>query len=240
LKIGVIGDVHGNLEALEAVLVALERESVDAIACVGDIVGYGADPAACVSLVRERAGAVVAGNHDYGVVGKQAPDYFNAAARAAIAWTTTQLSQEERWWLSGLPLTQRCDGYELVHGSFQEPGSFPYILNPEDAAPSFARQQERLGFFGHTHWPSTFIAGEHVTHSVQEVIPVDAPGKVLVNVGSVGQPRDSNPDASYVVFDRKAMRVRFGRAAYDVGAAARKILDAGLPKSLAERLFVGY
>lgn len=240
MKVGVIGDVHGNLEALEAVLAALEDARVATLVCVGDIVGYGADPAACVSLLRARAHAVVAGNHDYGVVGRQAPDYFNAAARAALAWTTSQLSKEDRWWLSTLPLVHSEDVYQLTHASFCEPMRFPYILNPEDAAASFASQQRQVGFFGHTHWASTFVDGEPVRHSIQQIVPVAAPGKVLINVGSVGQPRDSNPEASYVVFDTRRMRVRFRRVRYDVETAARKIREAGLPGSLAERLFLGH
>jgi len=240
LKIGIIGDIHGNLEALEAVLEALAAERVEQIACVGDIVGYGADPAACIAVVRERAGAVVAGNHDWGVVGKQAIDYFNAAAREALAWTSQQLSEEDRWWLSNLPLTVRAEAYELVHASFHNPGQFPYIFNLEDAGPSFARQRQDVAFFGHTHWPSTFLGGEPVQHSIQKVVPLDSPGKVLVNVGSVGQPRDSDPAASCVVFDTNRRRISFRRVAYDVEKAAGKIVKAGLPASLAERLFVGY
>ncbi|HUW56401.1 MAG TPA: metallophosphoesterase family protein [Planctomycetota bacterium] len=240
MKVGVIGDIHGNLEALTSVLEALDGEKVDTIVCVGDIVGYGADPEACIALVRERASAVVAGNHDYGVVGKQALDYFNPAARTAIHWTAKRLSEEDRGWLSGLPLVHECNEYELVHASLFQPGEFRYIFNPEEAGPSFARQKAPVAFFGHTHWPMVFFDGEPVRHSIQRVIPLEPPGKVLVNAGSVGQPRDSNPAAGYTVLDLEEERVHLKRIDYDVRTTAKKILDAGLPAFLAERLSLGY
>jgi len=240
MKIGVIGDIHGNLEALTAVMEALEAEHVDEVSCVGDVVGYGADPGACIEVVRSRCGQVVAGNHDWGAVGKQAADYFNAAAREALGWTTDRLSNEERRWLSGLPLTAETEQYALVHASFHNAGSFPYIFNPEDAGPGFARQSRDVAFFGHTHWPSTFLGGEPVRHLIQRVVPVESPGKVLVNVGSVGQPRDSDPAAGYVVFDTKRRRISLKRVSYDVATAAGKIVKAGLPTVLAERLFLGH
>lgn len=240
MKIGVIGDIHGNLEALTAVLRALEAEHVEDIVCVGDVVGYGADPVECIRTVRERASVVVAGNHDYGAVGKQALDYFNSAAREAVLWTAKRLSEEDRGWLSNLPLVHRVKEYELVHASVFMPEAFEYIFNPEEAAPSFTYQKANLAFFGHTHWPSTFLGGEPVRHSIQKVVPIEPPGKVLINVGSVGQPRDSDPTASFVILDLSKGRVAFKRTPYDIKAAAKKILDAGLPASLAERLFHGY
>jgi predicted phosphodiesterase len=240
LKIGVIGDIHGNLEALTAVIGALDAEHVDDIVCVGDVVGYGANPAECIRMVRGRASAVVAGNHDFGAVGKQALDYFNAAARDAVLWTAKQLSEEDRGWLSNLPLVHRAKDFEMVHASFYQPESFEYIFNPEEAAPSFTYQESNLAFFGHTHWPSMFLGEDPVRHVIQKSVPIAPPGKLLVNVGSVGQPRDSDPAASFVVLDLAKGRVNFKRAPYDIAAAAKKILDAGLPASLAERLFHGY
>jgi predicted phosphodiesterase len=240
LKIGVIGDIHGNLEALTAVLEILEAEHVDDVVCVGDVVGYGADPVECIRIVRERTSVVVAGNHDYGAVGKQALDYFNSAAREAVLWTGKQLSDEDRRWLSNLPLVHRSKEYELVHASFYRPEAFEYIFNPEEATPSFTFQKSKLAFFGHTHWPSTFLDGEPVRHSIQKVVPIDPPGKVLINVGAVGQPRDSDPTASVVILDLGKGRVNFKRAQYDIQAAAKKIIDAGLPASLAERLCHGF
>jgi diadenosine tetraphosphatase ApaH/serine/threonine PP2A family protein phosphatase len=183
---------------------------------------------------------VVAGNHDQAAVKKLAADYFNASARAAIAWTAEQVRDDDRWWLSGLPLVHAGEAYSLVHSSFDQPGEFGYIFNPEDAGPSFEKQPTLLGFFGHTHWPTTFIDSEPITHSLQPVVPVVEPVKMLVNVGSVGQPRDSNPEAGFVVLDHDEKRVRFLRRAYDIRKAAQKIVEAGLPAMLAERLFIGY
>ena len=240
MKVGIIGDIHSNLEALTSVLEALDEEKVDDIVCVGDIVGYGANPVECIALVRERASAVVAGNHDYGTVGKQPLDYFNVVARQAIHWTAKQLSEEDRWWLSNLPLVRESYGCQLVHASLFQPGEFRYIFNPEEAGPSFARQKTPLAFFGHTHWPMSFFDGEPIRHSVQRVVPLEPPGKVLVNVGSVGQPRDSNPAASFAVLDLEKKHVTLRRKEYDLKSAAKKILDAGLPAFLAERLSLGY
>lgn len=240
MNIGVIGDIHGNLEALTSVLEALDTEKVDEIVSVGDIVGYGANPVECIALVRDRASTVVAGNHDYGTVGKQPLDYFNAVARRAVHWTATQLSEEDRWWLSNLPLVQEIHGFQLVHASLFQPGEFRYIFNPEEAGPSFARQETQLAFFGHTHCPMSFFDGEPIRHSIQRVVPLEPPGKVLVNVGSVGQPRDSNPAASFAVLDLEKRCVTLKRTEYDIKSAAKKILDAGLPAFLAERLSLGY
>ena len=240
MRVGIIGDIHGNLEALRAVLAALEADGVRRIACVGDVVGYGADPRECLALVRARAEAVVAGNHDYGAVAKKPLDYFNAAAREAIQWTAKRLTEDERLWLSSLPLTYTCDDYQLVHASFFEPLEFPYLFDTEEAAASFSRQTGPLAFFGHTHWPCAFFDETPVRHAIQRVIPLDPPGRLLVNPGSVGQPRDSDPRAAFAVLDLDKRRITFRRLNYDIAAAAGKILAAGLPASLAERLSLGF
>jgi len=240
LKTGIIADIHGNLEALTKVLDALEREGVGKIVCAGDVVGYGADPQACIALVRERASAMVAGNHDYGAVGKLPLDYFNPAAREAIRWTATQLSEEDQRWLSALPLVHEEEQYQLVHASFSRPGAFGYIFDADEARTSFAEQTNDLAFFGHTHWPSVFLDGEAVKHVIQKVVTLNGTEKVLANAGSVGQPRDANPEASYAVLDVEKGEIVFKRTVYDIDTAAKKILDAGLPASLAERLFLGY
>ena len=240
MKTGIIGDVHANLEALEAVFSALDAEGVDDVVCVGDVVGYGADPLACIERVRERCRVVVAGNHDQAAVGKMALDYFNPPARAAIVWTSEQLSDDERWWLSNLPLVHRGETFWLVHSSFDQPETFPYIFKPEDAGPSFDKQDAVLAFFGHTHWPTTFIDGDPIQYSLQSVMPVTPPTKLLVNAGSVGQPRDSDPLSSFAIYSDEPKRVQFFRTEYDVEKAGRKIVDAGLPASLALRLAVGH
>ena len=239
-KIGVLGDIHGNLEALEAVLKALDAEGVKRLACTGDVVGYGANPSECLSLVRSRCETVVAGNHDWGAVGKKALDYFNSAAREAIDWTAARLSEEERLWLSSLPLVVTREEYQLVHASFNDPVEFIYIFETQEAEASFASQAGPLAFFGHTHWPCTFFDGDPARHSIQRVVPLDPPGRFLVNPGSVGQPRDSDPRAAYAVLDLDKRTVTLRRVDYDIAAAAGKILAAGLPASLAERLSYGY
>ena len=184
-------------------------------------------------------------------MGKQALDYFNAAARDAVLWTAKQLSEEDRGWLSNLPLVHRAKDFEMVHASFYQPESFEYIFNPEEAAPSFTYQESNLAFFGHTHWPSMFLGEDPVRHVIQKSVPIAPPGKLLVNVGSVGQPRDSDlhddahaaksgGDEFDAVIHNAHWLAVLGDIAYDIAAAAKKILDAGLPASLAERLFHGY
>lgn len=240
MKIGILGDIHGNLEALTAALSALDADGVTRIACVGDVVGYGANPSECLALVRERVEATVAGNHDWGAVGKKPMDYFNHAAREALAWTAKRLTEKERLWLSSLPLTHECGEYQLVHASFYEPIEFTYIFSADEAVASFSRQTGPLAFFGHTHWPCAFVDGESVRHLVQHVVPLDPPARLLVNAGSVGQPRDSDPRAAFAVLDLDKRRITFRRVDYDIAGAAGKILAAGLPASLAERLSLGY
>ncbi len=239
-KIGILGDIHSNIEALRAVLKALDAEGVARLACTGDVVGYGASPCECIALVRERCETVVAGNHDFGAVGKKPLDYFNSAAREAIHWTAKRLSDNERLWLSSLPLVVAREEYQLVHASFDEPLEFSYIFEPMEAAASFEKQPGALAFFGHTHWPCAFFDGEPVRVQIERVVPLDSPGKILVNPGSVGQPRDSDPRAAYAVLDTDRRKVSLRRAEYDIASAADKIIAAGLPASLAERLSYGY
>ena len=240
MKIGIIGDIHGNLEALTAVLAALDADGVGRVACTGDVVGYGANPSECIALVRERAEACVGGNHDYGVVGKKALDYFNSAAREAINWTAQRLGEKDRLWLSSLPLTHTGNDYQLVHSSFYEPIEFTYVFDAGEAAASFSRQDGAIAFFGHTHWPCAFFDAAPPRHTVQRVVPIERLERVFANPGSVGQPRDSDPRAAYAVLDLDKRRITFRRVEYDIASAAAKILAAGLPASLAERLPLGF
>ena len=238
----ILGDVHGNLEALEAVLADAEKQGVDRYVCVGDIVGYGANPRECVERVNGLTTQIVAGNHDCAVVGRTDVEYFNMFAREAVLWTQAQLSPEEKGFLRGLPLMLEVDGLTIVHATVHQPEQFGYIESALAARLSFDALSNDLAFVGHSHVPVAFFyeqRGEEIWYSQDNDVPLGDFSKTIVNVGSVGQPRDENPLAAYGLYDTEQRRVTIRRVEYDVEAAKQKILDAGLPEVLAVRLLVG-
>jgi diadenosine tetraphosphatase ApaH/serine/threonine PP2A family protein phosphatase len=239
VRYGVIGDIHGNLEALQAVLAELEAAGVDQVLCVGDVVGYGADPQECLHLVEERCSGLVGGNHDVAATGQNSLDLFNPYARRALEWTVDHLSAEAHATLARLPLTAQMNGFALVHSSFFAPERFDYIFAPSQARVCFLKQEAPLAFFGHTHIPIAFFHTDPVTFSEEVELTVDPETKTLVNVGSVGQPRDEDARACYVLYDSETRTVSIRRVTYDIERAAKRITDAGLPEILAERLFLG-
>lgn len=240
MKYGIIGDIHGNLDALDAVLATLKREGVDTILCIGDIVGYGAEPAECVQRLLEWGIESVAGNHDYAAADRLDITYFNDTAREAILWTRNQLSTEQLQYLSDLDLVKPFDSFVLVHSSLSSPAEFEYILSWEEAQKSLDHLRDgQVCFYGHSHVPLTFLQGDNLLLTADLDVDLRPFRRALVNVGSVGQPRDQNPAASCVVYDDATRRVRRHRVSYDVEAAARKITHAGLPTFLAQRLKVG-
>jgi diadenosine tetraphosphatase ApaH/serine/threonine PP2A family protein phosphatase len=226
VKIGIVSDIHSNLEALEVILRRLESEKIERVYCLGDIVGYGANPNECVERIRRICHACVIGNHDDVLIGRTSTRYFNSYARAAIEWTSRILSDANMEFLRSLPLTHQEDGLLLVHATPSEPAAWNYILRPEEAAQHFEVVPERTtAFIGHSHVPVRFE---------------DEPGgKAIVNVGSVGQPRDRDPRASAGVYDTDSRQFVWIREVYPVQEAARKIRQANLPEFLAARLFIG-
>ncbi len=239
MRCAILGDIHGNLPALEAVLDAVKGEGIEAVLCVGDVVGYAADPKECIQIVRERAPFVVAGNHDCGAVGRMDLTYFNSDASDAIEWTREQLSEEERDYLAELPLTIQLEDVCLVHSSPHCPGEFSYIQTLYDASVAFGELDRGLAFIGHSHVPVIFVNSDPVDYLVAEEFDVPPGKKVIVNVGSVGQPRDLDPRASYVVLDTEQRKLFMRRVEYDIEAAAERIAAAGLPATNAQRLFWG-
>jgi diadenosine tetraphosphatase ApaH/serine/threonine PP2A family protein phosphatase len=240
MRYAVLSDIHGNLEALEAVL-ADTGPRVDAILCLGDIVGYGADPGPCVELLGERAGRLVAGNHEHGVTGRLGLDWFNRWARTAAEWTRDQLDDDHCAFLARLPLRAEVDEATLVHASPDRPDEWEYLVSAEDGHDVFGAFQTRLCFVGHSHVPGVWSEGaagrDHRSGAVD--VELEAGRRYLVNVGSVGQPRDRDTRAAWVLWDAGARRVSLRRVAYDVERARRKILASGLPRYLADRLAVG-
>lgn len=243
MKYGVLGDIHSNLSALESVLAALDREGVDLTLSVGDIVGYGAAPSECVSLLRERNVRAVMGNHDAACLQLLDTRYFNNYARAAVEWTRARLRDEDRQWLLSAPLVTHFEHCSLAHGTLFRPELFDYIQNPTDADPSLDVMPLPVCFVGHTHVPVTLLRlhddPTRTAYTIESEVDVDEAARALVNVGSVGQPRDEDPRAAYAIFDSERGRVWIKRVEYDIHAEAQRIHAAGLPGMLADRLFLG-
>jgi diadenosine tetraphosphatase ApaH/serine/threonine PP2A family protein phosphatase len=239
VRYGIFGDIHGNYDALEAVLERLDRAEVDERICLGDIVGYGAEPRECVARVRDLGGICLAGNHDHAAIGKLDIDFFNLYAREAAVWTRAALTADDRDYLAGLGFIEHLPGFAVVHGSLHGPEMFNYISTIFDADLSFEALDKPILFYGHTHIPLTFFDTKPMTYTMDAEIPVGNGTRTLVNVGSVGQPRDEDPRACMAIYDDEVGVVTITRVEYDVERAARKIVDAGLPEALAVRLQLG-
>jgi diadenosine tetraphosphatase ApaH/serine/threonine PP2A family protein phosphatase len=240
MRYAVLSDVHANLEALRAVLADC-RADVDGLLCLGDLVGYGADPQACIEIVAERAEFLVAGNHEHGVTGLLDLGWFNRIARAAAEWTATRLDTDHRAYLAALPLAARLGEATLVHASPAHPDEWDYLVTAEDGFETFAAFDTRLCFVGHSHraacW-SVGSSGPEFRPGAGEVT-LDGGRRYIINVGSVGQPRDGDPRACYAIWDQEARRVAIRRVPYDSAGTRRKIIAAGLPRVLADRLAHG-
>jgi putative phosphoesterase len=234
VRLAIISDIHGNLEALHATLQLIEEREIEDIVCLGDIVGYGADPEECLALVKRRCQWIVRGNHDHAMVHPEEIDSFTPNARIAAMWTMSVLSNESKELLGNLPMTLRLEEILLVHASPLQPEEWNYILSPVEALSAFPHFKERICFYGHTHVPGVFSESSQSSASA-----VSKSDRLLVNVGSVGQPRDGNPQLSFGVFDTAVWSYENVRAPYDAKAAAEKILKAGMPKRLADRLLTG-
>jgi diadenosine tetraphosphatase ApaH/serine/threonine PP2A family protein phosphatase len=239
LRYGIFGDVHGNYDALSAVIEFLDQQGADVILCTGDVVGYGAEPSRCIETIRQRCVVCLAGNHDHAACGKLDTEYFNIFARQVANWTRQHLSDEENQWLAGLPFICHFEDFTLAHGSAHSPEVFNYITTIFDAELSFECLDKPLLFYGHTHIPLAFFNTVPMTYTMDHEIPVNVEGKTLVNVGSVGQPRDEDPRACCTLYDSDEQLVYLHRVPYDVKLAGKKIMDAGLPEALAIRLELG-
>lgn len=245
MRIGILGDIHSNLEALTAVVAAMREEGVDEWVQVGDLVGYGPEPQPCIDLVRELGCTVCLGNHDAAVLGLLDTTYFNNFARAAIEWTKGQLRPQDMAYLRNLPLVVHRDIYTVVHGTLHMPEQFGYVISPVEALDSLALQEKLLCFVGHSHVPAIYMQRDGDPRELAVVYQPEAEARisgyrrVLMNVGSVGQPRDEDPRAAYAIVDTDEMVARIRRVAYDIPGVQRKIRRAGLPEMLANRLALG-
>jgi len=243
MKYGILGDIHGNLSALRTVLACLEDEGAETLISVGDVVGYGAAPSECIRILQERRAIVVQGNHDAACAGLLDVRTFNPYARAAVLWTAQVLSEAELAWLRDLPLSIELEHCAVAHGTLHRPELFDYVLSPTDADASLDILKQPVAFVGHSHIPIALLrlrsAPDRTAYTLDPEIDLASAVKALVNVGSVGQPRDEEPRTAYALYDSEARMVWIRRVEYDIEREARRIRDAGLPDVLAERLLLG-
>ena len=243
----IVSDIHSNLEAFDAVLLDAEsRGGYDIIWFLGDLVGYGADPSPCIARLRSLPNLAIAGNHDHAATGKLDPDLFNGAARAAALWTTAALSDEELAYLAELPEVRTVEPFTHVHGSLRDP-VMEYLISEPAAVATFALMETPFCLVGHSHYPIVWTEQEHGAEVAlldeTEPIVLRPDRRVIVNPGSVGQPRDGDWRASYLLYDGGAGgagALEHRRVEYDIATAQRKIREAGLPGVLADRLARGH
>ena len=239
MRIAIFSDLHGNLEATEAVLAdARERDCTDFV-CLGDVVGYNANPRECVEIVQKLKCPVVKGNHDQQASLAESSRGFNALAETAINWTREQLTNKDKEWLRALPLTRQVRDFTIVHATLDTPDQWGYVFNSLDAAASFTYQQTAVCFFGHTHVAGAFMRDDTVKKIRVDQLAIEETKKYFINVGSVGQPRDGDWRAAYCIYDIENHVVEQRRVKYDLATAQKKIIQAGLPHLLADRLDLG-
>jgi len=248
-KLALISDIHGNLEALIAVLRQIDAARVDHVICLGDVIGYGPDPALCVELISGSCDITIRGNHDDAALSPETPANFNPTAAESLRLTRSLLTDDHLETIQSWQARGKIEGVHVSHASFGR-RIYAYILNKHTAAESFDGLNATIGVFGHTHVPAMFacpIDAEPSPENIRGHLPLPAEVRTaipdgyraLINPGSVGQPRDRNPDASWGLLDTEARSFRTHRVAYDIDAVHRKIRKVGMPDFLGERLRVG-
>ncbi len=239
MRIAIFGDIHANLEALEAVLSDAANQGVTDYVCMGDVVGYNADPVACLEKVRAMDCPTIKGNHDEDASGSHSLESMNPVAAAALQWTRAQLDETQRLWLRNLRMVRQIASFTVVHSTLDQPSHWNYVTNRFDAMANFSYQFTQVCFHGHTHVPRVFTKTDKVTEVPADSIIIEKNAKYFVNVGSVGQPRDGDWRSCYAIFDTSHQMVVFRRVEYDLATTQEKILAAGLPDMLALRLAEG-
>lgn len=232
MRIAIISDIHANQQALTKALSLIDESDIDEVYCLGDIVGYGGNPNECLEMIQSRASKVVVGNHDVAAVNPGHAEYFTKPGRLAVEWTHSALTKEHLSYLSSLPYAITTAECTLVHASPMDPEDFNYVFTLIDAQNQFPHFATPLCFIGHTHFPA--VLGEDL-----KTISIKRGLQFLINVGSVGQPRDGNPNLSFGILDTTKWTYENVRSPYDVKDAAAEILSRGLPSVLADRLFRG-
>lgn len=234
----IISDIHANADALLTVLEdARKCGNIEKILCLGDITGYAAEPGACIAIARESDWVCIKGNHDMAVSGEMDARQFNDDAAGAAAWQRRHISLSDRQWLKHLPRTLEVGDFTLAHGSPRDP-VWEYVTEPRQAAGSFAHFRTRFCLVGHTHCPVYFVARGRGAEGrlFKPGQPLKLEGRMLINPGSVGQPRDGDPRASYAIYDSEAKSVRIHRISYDIEVTQNRMVELGLPMRLVTRL----
>lgn len=235
-----ISDVHSNLEAFSAVVESFPRTKEKKILSVGDVVGYGADPNECVEKTVSLGAVNIMGNHDAAALGKTDISVFNPHAYEAAVWTQKHINEYSRDYLDSLPYVHKEDPFTLVHGTLDEPEAFRYMLTNVEAGRTFKIMETQICFVGHSHVPATFMMKEgKMALSFEKKFKLEDDTKYIINVGSVGQPRDGDWRACYCIYDSSKKSIELRRIEYDIKTAQKKIIDAKLPRILAERLAFG-
>ncbi|MEJ2054076.1 MAG: metallophosphoesterase family protein [Calditrichaceae bacterium] len=237
MAIAILSDIHSNLEALRAAFDYIGQNDIEKVYCLGDIVGYGPNPNECVELIRDRCEIILMGNHDYAAIGQANIEYFNEYAKMSTRWTIEQLNKENFEFLKGLPFSHQTDDMLLVHSSPSNPSHWYYVLSVQDARIEMQSFSEHICLIGHSHVPVVFSGQNFNRERTQKLNP---DRKYIINVGSVGQPRDGNPNPCFAVLDLEGNNLEYIRLEYDINTTHDKIVKAGLPLFLAERLLKGY
>ena len=232
MRTAIISDIHANLEGLTRAFELIDEIRADEMVCLGDVVGYGANPNECLELVRQRCSVILMGNHDAAACDPAIAESFTTNARLSAVWTNKALTKENKTYLAGLVMTHEQPQVFFVHATPCNPGEWEYILTEHDATLAFRCFDREICFIGHTHAPVVY--GE--TGKAKQI---QRGARYIINVGSIGQPRDGNPKLSFGVFDTERWEYQNIRAEYNIKLASQKIMDAGLPRGLAERLWVG-
>lgn len=239
MRYAVIADIHANLEAFEVVLADSKDQKCTHYCCLGDVVGYNANPKECLDIVRSMGMPCVKGNHDEYCSSEEDLEGFNPHAAEAVNWTRKQLSPEDRKWLRDLKYVRLVASFSIVHATLDGPQRWGYVFDKLAAAASFTYQNTSVCFFGHTHVPVAFVRDSMVRGGTYSKFKVEPGKKYFVNVGAVGQPRDGNPKAGYVIYDMNEGTIELRRLDYDIPKAQKKIMEVGLPQRLADRLSLG-
>lgn len=238
-SVAILSDIHGNAHALRAVMQDIDAQGISERLCLGDVVGYGGSPSECIDLLREHDMPCLQGNHDAMVALGTGQEGVKDATRFSVEWTRSVLSQEQKAWLTGLPLRMQAEDYEAVHATLHHPAEWDYVLIAEAAALSFPHQSRPLCFIGHTHRPAFWVEGEAFGVDITSIESLRPNRKCLVNVGAVGQPRDHDERACYAIYRRDTQAILWRRVPYDIAGAQHVIIQAGLPAYFAQRLELG-
>ncbi|MBU1062428.1 MAG: metallophosphatase family protein [Candidatus Omnitrophica bacterium] len=243
MRYGLFSDVHSNLESFQEVLACIDKEKPNQYVFLGDIVGYNANPNECIQLLKdlvERTGCTcIAGNHDYAVLDYTDTKNFNSYAKHAVEWTKRQLKSSDIQFLTQMKLTHRIGNFTIVHSTLVAPEAWGYVFDMNDAYPNFKILQDQICFIGHSHMPGFFSTGDKIGSSSEAKIIVQKDVKYIVNVGSVGQPRDGDPKASCAIYDTDTSTIKIKRVSYNIKKTQERIIQVGLPDILAERLGIG-